>query len=357
MDWSKISRPAHFVELPIVNVRQRFSHTGVRLPWRQPGQIGAMTSTARLPYLRYIDLLEPILPALLTRRDIYMSHLAEQNATGWRAFWNRGGWWRAVLVTFGYLVLFVVASFIIVRLGRSFAGSAGKDVATNAKVVTTDLLLPEIAGALIITIFVASVAWFPKLFASRPRGGSWWMWIAPAAIVVAAVVRLATTDWKAYSTGAVIAILILGLLVGYTEELLARGVNVHLLSKGGYGSRVTMVLSSVLFAAMHSVNAIGGGKSEAVEIIVTIVFAFFFGAAMYLTLVVTGSLVWAMILHAITDPTTFLASGGVDSGTLASGAGASVGVWVTIVYVILFVVAMFALPENSEADSSAQLLE
>lgn len=261
------------------------------------------------------------------------------------------------MVTFGYLVLFVVASFIIVRLGRSFAGSAGKDVATNAKVVTTDLLLPEIAGALIITIFVASVAWFPKLFASRPRGGSWWMWIAPAAIVVAAVVRLATTDWQAYSAGAVIAILILGLLVGYTEELLARGVNVHLLSKGGYGLRVTMVLSSVLFAAMHAVNAIGGGKSEAVEIIVTIVFAFFFGAAMYLTLVVTGSLVWAMILHAITDPTTFLASGGVDSGTLASGAGASVGVWVTIVYVILFVVAMFALPENSEADSSAQLLE
>lgn len=183
------------------------------------------------------------------------------------------------------------------------------------------------------------------------------MWIAPAAIVVAAIVRLATTDWKAYSAGAVIAILILGLLVGYTEELLARGVNVHLLSKGGYGSRVTMVLSSVLFAAMHSVNAIGGGKSEAVEIIVTIVFAFFFGAAMYLTLVVTGSLVWAMILHAITDPTTFLASGGVDSGTLASGAGASVGVWVTIVYAILFVVAMFALRENSEVDSGAQLLE
>lgn len=284
-----------------------------------------------------------------------MTHFTEQNSTGWRAFWNRGGWWRAVLVTFGYLVLFVIASLIIVRLGRPVAGATGKDIATNANVVTVDLVLPEIAGALIITIFVASVAWFPRLFAPRPRGGSWWMWIAPVAIVSAAVVRLFSTEWKAYSAGAVIAILVLGLFVGYTEELLARGVNIHLLQKGGYGARATMVLSSVLFAAMHSVNAIGGGKGEAVEIIATVVFAFFFGAAMYLTLVVTGSLIWAMVLHAITDPTTFLASGGVDSGTLASGAGASIGVWATIVYAILFVVAMFALPKKSEADSGVEV--
>lgn len=285
-----------------------------------------------------------------------MIHRAEQKTSGWRTSWNRGGWWRAVLATFCYLVLFVVASLIIVRAGHSIAGSAGKDVATNANVVTVDLVFPEIAGALIITAFVASIGWFPKLFVSRPRGGSWWMWIAPAAMVVAAVVRLASTDWKAYSAGAVIAILVLGLLVGYTEELLARGVNVHLLREGGYGSRSTMVLTSVLFAAMHSVNAIGGGKGEVLEITVTIIFAFFFGAAMYLTLVATGSLVWAMVFHAITDPTTFLASGGVDSGTLASGAGASIGAWVTIVYAVLFIVAMFALPKKGDAESGAQLV-
>lgn len=286
-----------------------------------------------------------------------MTHHGEQNPSSWAAFWNRGGWWRAVLATFGYLVLFVVASFVIVRLGRSAAGSSDQDVATHAKVVMVDLVFPEIAGALIVTIFVASLAWFPKLFASRPRSGSWWMWIAPLTIAIAAIVRLLSTDWKAYSAGAVIAILFLGLLVGYTEELLARGVNVRLLHTGGYGSRSTMVLTSVLFAAMHSVNAIGGGKGEALEITVTIVFAFFFGAAMYLTLLVTGNLIWAMVLHAITDPTTFLASGGVDSGTLSSGPGSTIGVWVTIVYAILFVAAMFALPKKTYPDASSALAE
>ena len=33
---------------------------------------------------------------------------------------------------------------------------------------------------------------------------------------------------------------------------------------------------------------------------------------MYLTLRVTGFLVWAMLVHGLTDPTTILASGGID---------------------------------------------
>ena len=33
---------------------------------------------------------------------------------------------------------------------------------------------------------------------------------------------------------------------------------------------------------------------------------------MYLTLRATGFLVWAMLVHGLTDPTTILASGGID---------------------------------------------
>lgn len=280
-----------------------------------------------------------------------MTHHGIEKFTGWRAFWNRGGWWRAVLATFCYLVLFIVASFIIVRLGNSAAHSGSNHLAANPGAIVVDLILPEIAGALIVTIFVASLAWFPRLFASRPRSGSWWMWIAPVVVVAAAIVRLFSTDWKAYSAGSVVAILILGLLVGYTEELVARGVNVHLLHKGGYGSRSTMVLTSLLFAAMHGINAIGGGKGELLEIITTMVFAFFFGATMYLTLLVTGNLIWVMLFHAITDPTTILASGGVDSGTLSSGLGAHVGLWATVIYIVLFIVALFALPKKRGAEA------
>lgn len=272
----------------------------------------------------------------------------KETGGGWRHFWDAGGWWRAVLVTVAYLFLFLVASVVIVKLGHSALSDTGQNVATDARAVTVALVLPEVAGALIITLFVASLAWFPKLFRRHDRRGQWWMWIAPAMMVVAAVVRLVGTKWSVYSGSAVVVILVLGVLVGYTEELIARGVNVRLLQRGGYGERTVMIASSALFALMHSVNAIGGGKPT--EIGATVGFAFFFGAAMYLTLLVTGSLIWAMVFHAITDPTTFLASGGVDSGTLGSGAAASIGVWATLVYLILFIVALFALPRGNRGD-------
>ena len=44
----------------------------------------------------------------------------------------------------------------------------------------------------------------------------------------------------------------------------------------------------------------------------TVLIAFGSGMMMYLTMRVTGSIIWPMILHAVTDPTTFLVSGGID---------------------------------------------
>ena len=52
----------------------------------------------------------------------------------------------------------------------------------------------------------------------------------------------------------------------------------------------------------------------------TVFYTFGFGVLMYLTLRVTGFLVWAMLVHGLTDPTTILASGGIDE--VATGARA-----------------------------------
>ena len=102
-----------------------------------------------------------------------------------------------------------------------------------------------------------------------------------------------------------------------------------------------MLLSSLIFALLHATNVLSGQPITTVA--VTMAFTFVFGVAMYLTLRVTGSLVWPMLLHAVTDPSTILAAGGVDSGTgtvspLAGLAGAS-----TYVYLVLTIVAIFAV--------------
>ena len=45
---------------------------------------------------------------------------------------------------------------------------------------------------------------------------------------------------------------------------------------------------------------------------ITVFFAFGFGILMYVTLRVTGNLVWPILLHALYDPTLFLSTGGID---------------------------------------------
>ena len=143
------------------------------------------------------------------------------------------------------------------------------------------------------------------------------MWVAVALILIPTVVKLFATKWSAYSVTVVLATLFFGLCVGLAEELLTRGVATNLLRRAGYTERVVFVLSSLLFGLLHSVNILSG--QPAITVAITVVYTFGFGAMMYLSMRVTGSIVWAMLLHAATDPTTFLASGGIDAHGSTSG--------------------------------------
>jgi len=105
--------------------------------------------------------------------------------------------------------------------------------------------------------------------------------------------------------------LVSGLAIGVAEELVTRGAAVTLLRKGGYNEWVVAVLSSLIFALMHSVNAIGTGFT--LTVLITIPYTFCYGLCMYLIMRVTGNIIWAILAHALTDPTLFLANGAVDA--------------------------------------------
>jgi uncharacterized protein len=271
----------------------------------------------------------------------------------WQRFWERGGWWRAILVAAVYIALYIGASQLI---GAVFRGQydVTNPFGDPASVAIT-LLLPVVFGSVILLAFAASVRWLPELFGRQPGRGRGWMWIAPVVVVVAALLRVGATDWSAYSVSVILLTFLTGLFVGLSEELLTRGLAVNLLRKGGYSERWVMVLSSLIFALLHSTNLISGQPVGTV--LFTMGFTFFFGVAMYLTLRATGSLVWPILLHAITDPTTFLATGGVDSGSgtgspLLTFAGLSV-----YLYVIIAIVAVFLVKGHLDrtADDSALL--
>ncbi|MFF5790864.1 CPBP family intramembrane glutamic endopeptidase [Paeniglutamicibacter sp. NPDC012692] len=256
----------------------------------------------------------------------------------WKSFWNRGGWWKALAFAVVYLALYE-----LVPLAASpFLGGAidNDNIFATPQSIFVAVTLGLVIGSLILAAFAWSVGWLPRpLFARQPVKGSRWMWIAPALVLAPIVLRLFGTDYGRYSAGVVAMMFVTGAFVGFSEELLTRGVAVTLLRRRGYGEWAVAALSSLIFALLHSVNLLSGQPLSTVA--ATVGYTFAFGMLMYLTLRVTGNLVWPMLLHALTDPATMLASGGIDvdnSGTqnpLLSAAGLSTMLVIAAGFILL----------------------
>ncbi|WJL96947.1 type II CAAX endopeptidase family protein [Microbacterium sp. ET2] len=191
--------------------------------------------------------------------------------------------------------------------------------------------LSLVISAILLAITTTLLGWWRPALFDRHRAGHKWPIIAPAIMVVGLVMNLVATDWGSYD-GAFFAASIVLLLVGFTEELTTRGL---LLT--GLRSRLSEVwvwlITSVLFGAMHFINVLTGQPVG--PTIQQVVLAFGAGTIFYVLRRVTGSLIWAMILHGFWDFSTFA----VSQGTPASFAGFS-----GILEILAIIVALVSVP-------------
>ena len=249
--------------------------------------------------------------------------------SAWRRFWNRGGWWKALLVVVVYYGLYQGLSLLLV----SPIYAAVKPEAGSPAYILITTALPIALGGVILVLFALSLGWLKELFGPQPIRGSWWMWIAVAAVLVFNVIHLVTLDYGDAGLEVVFTWLLAGLFIGFAEETLTRGFAVNLLRKAGYREFVVALLSSLLFAVLHAGNLFTtdqGPLATGFQVLYT----FFFGICMYLTLRVTGNLIWPILLHASTDPTIFLSTQYPTESTLAT-VGAQGNIVVIVVGLIL----------------------
>jgi len=268
----------------------------------------------------------------------------------WRRFWNRGGWWKAVLLAVVYLAIYQGLGWIIQNI---FGGLIDTDNLFGSPLtIFFALALPILIMALLLLAFIRSMGWQGDIFGRQRVRGRAWMWVAVALILIPTVVKLFAIKWSAYSVTVVLATLFFGLCVGLAEELLARGVATNLLRRARYTERVVFVLSSLLFGLLHSVNILSG--QPAITVAITVVYTFGFGAMMYLSMLATGRIVWAILLHAATDPVTFLATGGLDAHGSTAGDSAllSIGSIFNYVYILVALIAIIFVRGKGYADRS-----
>lgn len=231
--------------------------------------------------------------------------------------------WIGLVIWAGYLVLVFaiqLASGIRYDTWNDSArnlflgGGVSLIVATVALAVTTSLL-----------------GWWRPALRDEHRSRHRWPLVAPALAAVALLMNLGGTDWDAYS-GAFLGASLVLLLVGFTEELVNRGLLLTALR-----SRLTepwvWFWTSLLFAVGHLVNVALGASAAAT--VPQVLAAFLAGTIFYVLRRTTGSLIGAMVLHGLWDFSVF-ATGVGAAGALAGAA--------TVVYLVAGLVALASVP-------------
>jgi membrane protease YdiL (CAAX protease family) len=253
-------------------------------------------------------------------------------------FWDRAATWKAFLLIVVYLVFYLAVGRLI---GLGFAHQIDSDDPLgSAASILLGIALGVAIGGVALLVFAGRLGWLPALFGRQPVRGRGWMWISPVLVLVAIVAHVAGIDWSSWSGQQLAAMVVVGVCVGFTEELATRGLVVKILRDAGHAERYVAAVSSLVFALMHTTNLISGMSLQVVA--GTVVYTFGFGMCMYLAMRVTGTIWTAVVLHGLTDPTTFLATGGIDKSVTDSASGATTVATLATVLIILFgVVAVF----------------
>jgi membrane protease YdiL (CAAX protease family) len=237
----------------------------------------------------------------------------QESVSWWKSFWDRGGWWRAVLLAAAYFVLHELGSLLFAPLAGSITDP------TSAAAIVVYYVLPILLGCILLVVFAVSVGWLPTLFQRQPIGGRGWMWIAVVVVLGFNILRFATIDYGEAGFDVVAAWLLAGLFIGFAEEVLTRGFVVNMLRRAGYREVAVAAISAAIFAGLHAGNLLSGQPLFATAL--QLVYTFAFGICMYLALRVTGTLIAPILLHASTDPSIFLQSTYPVDGPLAVIAG------------------------------------
>ena len=149
----------------------------------------------------------------------------------------------------------------------------------------------------VASLAVAALAtwwgWWRPALVERTRARRWTA-IAPALVLVLAVVNLVFTQWSNIGVDFVIAGLVVGVLVGFGEEFTTRGLLLV-----GLRARLREVLgwlfTCLAFGLIHGLNILLG--APVLGTVQQIVLAAAQGSAFYALRRVTGSLIWPMALH------------------------------------------------------------
>ena len=208
---------------------------------------------------------------------------------------------QTVPVAFGVFVVYCV--LFIGRMKAS--GFAYDQIFNTAEGTWRGAVIPLVAGSVWLILFLAYARWDHVFTDPRRLLMGVWFTIPPVLVLVAALLRFGGVSWGSFTSGHLLAIVCAGVLVGFAEETLFRGIVLRALRNGTRREAAVVLLSSLWFGFFHLTNLITGSPLNAV--LSQCVQASALGIALYLARRARGLLVFGMIIHGLWDTSAFAA--------------------------------------------------
>ncbi|MGO4299055.1 CPBP family intramembrane glutamic endopeptidase [Leifsonia sp. RAF41] len=219
--------------------------------------------------------------------------------------------WIGIAVWVGYVVIVTVVG--------ALSGVGYNNIGDSAETLFRSAGLFLGIGAVYLVIVTTILGWWRPALFERARSRHRWPIVAPAIMALSVAIALPAVDWSRIDGGYLAGLLTLGILVGFNEELVTRGLLLTGL-RAEFREVWVWLTTSALFGLMHATNIISG--APVAQTLQQVVLAFLGGTAFYITRRVTGSLIWAMALHGLWDFTTFA----TGHGTVGPSFGLFLGV-------------------------------
>lgn len=197
-----------------------------------------------------------------------------------------------------FLVVVAVYAGIIQGLGALIGvDTAGSDSHfPTAESLVRNALIPIGASIVFAAGVVTWLGWWGEVLRYRAPVRRWVRWV-PISMLLVALVGVNYGHLAQQSAALVGCLLLLGLFVGVGEELMFRGIGVHVFKRAGYSEGKVALYSSLVFGLVHVSNAFGQGAQAIVQAVIVSTSGYFF----YLCLRVGGVIFLPMLVHGLWD--------------------------------------------------------
>ena len=191
--------------------------------------------------------------------------------------------------------VYVTMLFVLTK----FFGVKYTDIIKNTGNIKKGIVLPVGIATALLTMYAFAFDWLPEVLSFSPRLEQPILWLVPLVAIVGIIARFTVFNAKAFDRRGILLLGVGTLLVGFSEELLVRGIAVGALQKAGYSVLITGIASSLIFGLLHFMNYFTGQdiKKTSIQVAGTIGM----GLNFYITLVISGSLWLPIIAHALYD--------------------------------------------------------